>query len=136
MAVVGERVGLYRRRLIGGRRTHRTVIMHTDQEWARVQSIAQAQGVSVPRLYERSLHAGDVIAATRLSRFVTELGVVLRVMSKTAVNLNQMARVANSTGQVSGPQVLAAAEHFDRQVARVIAMMDEVSHGDLFRDQA
>jgi len=133
--MVGERLGLYRRRS-DSRRLHRTVIKHTDEEWARVQSIAQAQSVSVPRLYERSLHAGDVLAATRLSRFVTEVGVVLRVMSKTAVNLNQLARVANATGEVSAPQILAAAEHFDRQVERVKAMLEQVSHGDLFRDES
>ncbi len=133
--MVGERLGLYRRRS-DSRRPHRTVIKHTDEEWARVQSIAQAQSVSVPRLYERSLHAGDVLAATRLSRFVTEVGVVLRVMSKTAVNLNQLARVANATGEASAPQILAAAEHFDRQVERVKAMLEQVSHGDLFRDES
>lgn len=133
--MVGERLGLYRRRS-DSRRLNRTVIKHTDEEWARVQSIAQAQSVSVPRLYERSLHAGDVLAATRLSRFVTEVGVVLRVMSKTAVNLNQLARVANATGEVSAPQILAAAEHFDRQVERLKAMLEQVSHGDLFRDES
>ena len=137
MAPVTEgRLGLYRRRRSDGRRVHRTVIKHTDEEWARVQSIAQAQGVSVPRLYERSLHAGDVLAATRLSRFVSELDVVLRVMSKTAVNLNQLARVANSSGDLSGPQVLAAAEHLDRQVERVKTMLEAVAHGDLFRNEA
>lgn len=130
------RLGVYRRRRAEGRRTHRTVIMHTDEEWARVQSIAQAQGVSVPRLYERSLHAGDVIAAARLSRFVTELGVVLRVMSKSAVNLNQLAKVANTTGDISGPQVTAAADHLDRQVERVTGMLGEVAYGDLFKDPA
>lgn len=136
MECVGEsRFGLYRRRRVDGRRTHRTVIRHTDEEWARVQSIAQAQGVSVPRLYERSLHAGDVLAAVRLARFVTEMGLVVRIMSRNAVNVNQLARVANATGEVSAPQVLAAARHFDRQVERVKAMLDEVSHGDLFRSE-
>lgn len=129
-----QRGGLYRRRTEGGR-THRTVIRHTDEEWARVQSIARAQGVSVPRLYERSLCAGDVLAAVRLARFVTELGLVVRIMSKNAVNVNQLARVANATGEVSAPQVMAAAEHFDRQVERVKAMLDEVAHGDLFRTE-
>ncbi len=129
-------MGVYRRRLSEGRRTHRTVIKHTDEEWARVQSLAQAQGISVPRLYERSLHAGDVVAAARLSRFIGELGIVLRVMSKTSVNLNQLARVANSTAEVAAPQVLAAARHFDAQVERVTAMMRAVSHGDLFVEVA
>ena len=129
------RNGVYRRRRAGGRRTHRTVIMHSDEEWARVQSIAAAQGVSVPRLYERALHAGDVIAAARLSRFVSELGVVQRVMSKTAVNINQIAKVANAKGAVEAPQILAAARHFDAQVERIAEMIEQVAHGDLFREE-
>jgi len=44
--------------------------------------------------------------------------------------------VANATGEVSAPQILAAAEHFDRQVERVKAMLEQVSHGDLFRDES
>lgn len=104
MECVGEsRFGLYRRRRVDGRRTHRTVIRHTDEEWARVQSIAQAQGVSVPRLYERSLHAGDVLAAVRLARFVTEMGLVVRIMSRNAVNVNQLALGERDRGGFGAP---------------------------------
>ncbi len=134
--MVGERLGLYRRRRTDGRRPHRTVITHSSEEWARVQSIAQAQGVSVPRLYERALYAGDVIAATRLSRVVTELGVVLRVMSLSASNLNQMAKVANSTGDLAtAAQITAAAQHFDRQVEAVKEMLRELSRDGLFGER-
>lgn len=132
---MGEaRVARYRRRRLEGRRDHRTVIRHSDEEWARVQALAQVHGVSVPRLYERSLHAGDVVAAARLSRLVTEMIVVARVMGKTAVNLNQLARVANATGEVEARQVLAAAHHFDRQVEAVKALLEQVTHADLFVD--
>jgi len=54
----GERLGLYRRRRAEGRREHRTVIKHSDEEWARVLALAQAQGVSVLRLYERVVARG------------------------------------------------------------------------------
>lgn len=125
----------YRRRRVEGRRDHRTVIKHSDEEWARVQALALVHGVSVPRLYERSLHAGDVVAAARLSRLVTEMIVVARVMGKTAVNLNQLARVANATGEVQARQVLAAAHHFDRQVQAVKVLLEQVTHADLFVDE-
>ena len=129
-----QREGHYRRRLTVGRREHRTVIRHSDEEWARVTSMAQAQGVSVPRLYERAMWAGDVVAAARLSRFVGELGLILRVVSTSANNLNQLAKVANSTGEVSGPQVLAAARHLDGQLERLRGMLVDVSRGELFED--
>lgn len=131
-----QREGHYRRRLTGGRREHRTVIRHSDEEYARVVSMAQAQGVSVPRLYERAMWAGDVVAAARLSRFIGEVGLILRVVSSSANNLNQLARVANSTGEVSGPQVLAAARHLDAQLERLRAMLVDVSRGALFEDEA
>jgi len=51
-------LGLYRRRRAEGRREHRTVIKHSDEEWARVLALAQAQGVSVLRLYERVVARG------------------------------------------------------------------------------
>jgi len=61
---------------------------------------------------------------------------VLRVMSKTAVNINQLARSANAGGDISAPQVRAAAEHMDRQVERVADMLEAVAHGNLFREGA
>ncbi len=130
----GERLGLYRRRRTEGRREHRTVIKHSDEEWARVQALAQTQGVSVPRLYERAVHAGDVVAAARLTEVVGELVVVQRIMAGAASNLNQLARVANSTGEVSGAQVLAAARHMDSQVGRLREVIAEIPGGDLFRE--
>lgn len=134
--IVGEtREGNYRRRLVGMRREHRTVIRHSDEEWARVTAMAKAQGVSVPRLYERAIWAGDVVAAARLSRIVGELGLILRVVAASANNINQVAKVANSTGEVSAPQVLAAAEHLERQLERVRDMLNDVSRGQLFQEE-
>ncbi|GEM_PF-907163 len=133
--MVEQREGHYRRRLTVGRREHRTVIRHSDEEWARVATMAQAQGVSVPRLYERAMWAGDVVAAARLSRVVGELGLILRVVSNSANNLNQLAKVANSTGEVSGPQVLAAARHLDGQLERLRGTLAGLSRGELFEDE-
>lgn len=132
--MAGERDGVYRRRLTGGRREHRTVIKHTDEEWARVQAMAQAQGISVPRLYERALHAGDVVAAAKLTELVGEVTLVQRIVAGAAVNLNQLAKVANATGEVAAPQVLAAAEHLSRQTDRLRESLRLIPGGDLFRE--
>lgn len=132
--MVEQREGRYRRRLTVGRREHRTVIRHSDEEWARVTSMALAQGVSVPRLYERAVWAGDVVAAARLSRFVGEVGLILRVVSTSANNLNQLAKVANATGELSADQIAASARHLDSQLERLRAMLTDVSRGNLFED--
>ncbi|MDA8437544.1 MAG: plasmid mobilization relaxosome protein MobC [Propionibacterium sp.] len=128
-----ERLGTYRRRLTEGRREKRTVIKHTPEEWERVASLAKAQGVSVPRLYELAVHTGDAMSASTLTRVVGELHVIQRIMAGVATNLNQLARAANATGEVSEPQVLAAAEAMQRQVSRLRETIQQVPGGDLFK---
>lgn len=128
------RSGRYRRRLVGGARAHRTVIKHDDVEYARVCALAQLQGVSLPRLYEQALHAGDVAQAAQLSRIVGELALLLRLVAGAASNVNQLARVANATGDVQAPQVLAAAAHLDGQVARLQELVASIPGGDLYKD--
>lgn len=126
------REGRFRRRMVGGRRPHVTKITHSDEEWARVQSLARAQGISVPRLYERALHVGDAQSAAKIARVVDEMHIIERVMSKTAVNINQIATVANATGEISAPQIGAAAAHLERQVARVVDLLEQLTGGDRF----
>ncbi|GAB3583080.1 hypothetical protein [Calidifontibacter terrae] len=121
-----ERDGMFRRRRTDGRRPHRTVIKHSDEEWARVQSIARAQGVSVPRLYEQSLHAGDVVAAAKLSQIYAELLVIQRLMANAASNINQVAKVANSTGDVEEDRLLAAYGFLRQQADRLSALMNDL----------
>lgn len=127
-----ERGVRFRRRMVGGRRPHVTKIAHSDEEWARVQAMATAMGISVPRLYERALRVGDAQAVLKISRLVDEVRIIERVMSKTAVNINQIAVVANATGEVSAPQIAAAARHLDAQVMRVIELLEEVTGEDRF----
>ena len=125
-----ERLGRYRRRLVGERRTHRTVIKHTDAEWARVAALAAAQGISVPRLYERGVSTGDVAAAAEVSRLVVEVHAIQRVLAGAARNLNQIARAANAGGDVSQSQVLAAADAMQRQVDRICDVVARIPGGD------
>ncbi len=134
MVVEDGRSGRYRRRLVGGARAHRTVIKHDDVEYARVCALAQLQGVSLPRLYEQALHAGDVAQAAQLSRIVGELALLLRLVAGAASNLNQLARVANASGEVEAAQVVAAAAHLDAQVVRLQAVVVSIPGGDLYKD--
>jgi len=80
------------------------------------------------------LHAGDVVAAARLTEVVGELAIVQRIMAGAASNLNQLARVSNATGEVSGAQILAAARHMDGQVERLREVIAHIPGGDLFKE--
>lgn len=128
--MVGERDGVFRRRRTDGTRPHRTVIRHTDQEWARVQSLAQVQHISVPRLYERALLAGDVVVAAKLVTIRDEMQGPRRLLANVANNMNQMARVANATGDVGNADQLGAAlVSLGRQVDRMNDLLSQIQGG-------
>lgn len=114
-----ERDGLFRRRRTDGPRGHRVVIKHDDAEYARVAAMASHLGVSIPRLYEQSLYAGDTVAAQRLTTLLMELRLAMRLLGNGANNLNQIARKANAGGDVSWPQAEAAAKLMIGQVDRL-----------------
>jgi len=129
------REGVYRRRQ-GRRRTRRTVIRHTDEEWVDVQAMAAVQGISVPRLYERALRAGDVVVAAQMSELFGELVMLRRLVARAGANLNQMARVANTTGELpTEQQIIAASDLIRRQVDRLRELMRQVPGGDLYRSE-
>lgn len=130
---MGERDGLFRRRQVGGRRPHRTIIRHTDAEFVRVQAMAVVEGVSVPRLYERALLAGDVVAAEKLTTIHGDLIVIGRLLANAANNVNQAAKVANTTGEVHAGQLLAAVDLLDGQADRVHQVLADLPGGELFK---
>lgn len=127
---MSERDGLFRRRRTEGTRPHRTVIRHTAEEWARVQSMAQVQGVSVPRLYERALLAGDVVVAAKLTTIRHQMEGPRRVLAGVGSNLNQMARVANATGDIEGPALHAAIDMLDRHMTRLNEILSQLPGGE------
>lgn len=131
---MGEREGSYRRRLVGQRRDKRTVIKHTDEEWARVAAMAAVQGISVARLYERALWAGDAVAAAKMAQVYSELVMTQRLLIGVATNVNQMAAVANSTGELpAAAQLEAALTLAQRQVDRIVEVLQTLPGGDVFR---
>lgn len=120
--------------MVGQRRDKRTVIKHTAEEWARVAAMAEVQGVSVARLYERALCAGDAVAAVKMSQIYAELVMTQRLLIGVATNVNQMAAVANATGELpTAAQLEAALELAQRQVDRVVDLLQTLPGGDVFR---
>jgi len=80
----------------GVRRPHRTVIRHSDEEWARVTAMAVHLGLSVPGFYERAAFAGSAQAAVELSNIYEALHGVRRGLGTAHNNLNQIAHTFNT----------------------------------------
>lgn len=82
--------------------------------------------VSVPKLLvDSALAGGSEAAAGNASvreAVVTELFAVHRLLGNIANNVNQVARVANSTGEVvpQVPEVLAAVRRVAERIDRVV----------------
>lgn len=114
-----------------GPRQHRVVIRHTDDEWVRVSALAAAQGISVPRLYERALLAGGVVAAAELSAIHDELYGVRRLLGIDSNNLNQLARIANTTERLEAEQeLLALVEHFAKVADRITDLIGKLPESE------
>lgn len=84
----------------GEKRSYTTTITHTPEEYVRVKAMAEAMGVSKPRLYERALATGDAGAAAELAHISLQLQSARRGVGGALVNINQIAKAANSTGEL------------------------------------
>ncbi|MBC9958341.1 plasmid mobilization relaxosome protein MobC [Yimella sp. cx-51] len=93
----------------------------------RVQALAAAQKISVPRLYERALTTGGVVASAKLSRIHDELYGVRRLLAIDSNNLNQLARVANATERLEAEaELLATIEHLSKVADRITAVIESL----------
>ncbi len=122
------RVGERRRRVEGGRQ-HRYSVRLTDGENTLVSSAAEAAGLSVPHLIAEtvllSLTRRDRLALSDRRALAGELAALRRYLRAVGVNVNQVARVANSTGQMA-PEVVPTAEAVRRAVARLEAVLRDL----------
>jgi len=118
--------GRRRRRVEGGRLPgHRVRV--TAEEEARLQLLAGRAGVSVPKLLvDSALSSTAGRTPGERDRVIGEMLQMRRLLSASSVNLNQLAKVANGTGEV--PAESAAAIRAMRQtVARLDSLIDEWS---------
>jgi len=134
-----QREGVYRHRLPTGRRELRTVIRHSPEEYAVVESLARAQNISRARLYERALRARGVVEGEQLAAISMKVEASLRMIALAGTNLNQLAKVANSTGELHAAQIEAAAERVHRYLDELVRLLTTVSdtvQGSSFVDRA
>lgn len=144
-----------RRRVEPGGRQNQLLVRLTDEERARIEQRAAEMGLT-PASYLAEIGQAAVPAGANGSpegdgangagdgaRMVTEVGRPLRVLERRAVaaelmavrrllsgvatNLNQLARVANTTGHLNPSQLAAAAAAVIRYLPRletVVAALD------------
>jgi hypothetical protein len=72
----------------------------TEQERGELRCRAAELGVSVPRLLVESALGGSAGTATERHREIAELFEVRRLLATVANNVNQLARMANTTGEL------------------------------------
>lgn len=119
----GQEAGRRRRRVEGGRLPgHRVRV--TAEEEARLQLMAGRAGVSVPKLLvDAALSSTAGRSPGERDRVIGELLQMRRLLSASSINMNQLAKIANGTGEV--PAEAAAAIGAMRQtVARLDALID------------
>jgi len=112
---------------VGGR-SHSHRVKVTAEEAAALAQRAEERGVSVPRLMVEAALADPARSATAAERqeAMVELFAVRRLLAAVSNNVNQLARQANSTGQV--PAEAAATIAAARRLAgRIDGAIDELS---------
>ncbi|SFA45033.1 mobilisation protein (MobC) [Rhodococcoides kroppenstedtii] len=100
--------------VVGGR-VHRHVVKLTDEQELAVQAAARVQGVTVARLLADSALKAPRASVSRED--LTELFETTRLIGALGNNLNQIAKVANSTGELvpeTAATLAAVRRVFDR----------------------
>jgi uncharacterized protein with PhoU and TrkA domain len=95
----------------------------TEDEQRQLRARAAALGVSVPRLMVESALGGATGMAPDRQREVAELFEVRRLLATVANNVNQLARLANTTGELGMQERLEEAlAEVEEVVGRVRVM--------------
>lgn len=116
-----------RRRRIEGGRQHRHVVKVTDEEEALLLEKSQTYNVTVAKLLVDSALAGGAERAADnesvRQAVVTELFGLHRLLASISNNVNQLARVANSTGELP-PQTGDVLDAVRRTAGRIDDAVD------------
>lgn len=112
----------------GGRR-HRHSVLVTPEEEGVLVRLAEAQGVTVPRLLVEAATAERVgETATDRRELLTELFGVYRALGAVGNNLNQLTRAANATGDLP-PEINERLVHTLTAVRRQLDRLDDTLDG-------
>jgi hypothetical protein len=111
----------------GERRPVERRVKLTVEQDRQLVAAAEEQGITPARLLAESALHGGPAAAARMRAAGTEMIGIQSLLGRVGTNINQLARVANSTGVVPDglPGALAAIE---RVCARIDAWLDETGY--------
>lgn len=108
-----------------GGRKHQLKVRLTDEQRAKVTQRANAAGVSIPMLMVEAALSGSARTATGRRAIVIELLGIRRLVAALGNNVNQLARVANATGQVP-EELRAVLSAVERVLNRLDATVSKV----------
>jgi hypothetical protein len=116
-----------RRENAPGSRTQRHSVYVTPEEAGRLARLAEAQHMTVPRLLIESAFAQETgQTETERRELLTALFNLHRALGAIGNNVNQLAKVANATGEL-GEELRSTLAAVRRGLERVDAAMDEVN---------
>lgn len=108
-----------------GKRKARTSVLYTDTEWAAITVAAAADGMTpgawvaqIAFTEARRANAGDLLDGRAVAELRAELREHRRVLTNIGGNLNDVARVANSTGALENAAQAAAVLRLVRHVVQ------------------
>jgi hypothetical protein len=98
----------------------------TVEQEERLQGLAAGRGITVARLLVESALAGGAESAGARAAVAAELAVAVRALGRVGVNVNQIARVTNATGEIQDgtAAALRAVEVAATGLREVVAGMD------------
>lgn len=108
-------------------RLKRHSVYVTPEEAGRLARLAEAQHMTVPRLLIESAFARETgQTETERRELLTALFNLQRALGAIGNNVNQLAKVANATGEI-GAELKGTLDAVKRALLRVDDAMDEVS---------
>lgn len=123
--IAGWKTRRRRANVVGGR-MHRHIVKVSPEEEAQLLQIAERHRVTVARLLvESALSEGNEIPSERRDQFL-ELSNLARLVGTVANNINQVAKHANSTGEVPA-DAAASITHAKSVIHRVDRYLAEMA---------
>ena len=110
-------------RATGRVRPHAHRVKVTAEQETRLAELAAARGITVARLLVESALSGGAQSAVERAAVVAELSVLGSALGRVGVNVNQIARVTNATGEVQ-PATEATLAAVQEVAARLGAVLD------------
>lgn len=109
----------------GGRR-HVVKVLLTDEELLALEARAAVGGVSRQRLMIEAALTGDHATASERRALIAEFTGALRLLGRVGNNVNQLAKVANASGEMP-PELAATLNALNRFMRRLDAAAGRVA---------